>query len=195
MKQDLALTVARRLLAPGPVVLVTAAWRGHPNIMTAAWVFPLSIEPPLVGVAVSPLRLTHDMIAASEEFALNIPGPRLREKVHFCGMTSGRDRDKWHEAHLTPLPAKRIEAPLVEECLAHIECGVEQAIVVGDHTLFVGRVLAVQAEEGCFDEMWLLEEDEAKPLHHVGLDRYAILGERTPPILAGEQTEEEREEG
>jgi len=194
VKQDLPLTMARRLLAPGPVVLVSAAWRGHANIMTAAWAFPLSMEPPLVAVAVSPLRLTHDVIAASEEFALNIPGVKLREKVHFCGMTSGRERDKWREARLTPLPAKRIEAPLVEECLAHIECGVEQAIAVGDHTLFVGRVLAVQAEEGCFDEMWLLEEDEAKPLHHLGLDRYAVLGGRTPPILPAEQGGEEEEE-
>jgi len=175
MKVKLSPADARRLLEPGPVALVTASWKGRPNIMTAAWVMPLSADPPLVGLAVSPLRFTHELIKNSEAFALNIPGRALVEKTWLCGNVSGKELDKFEEAGLTPIDAREIEAPLIEECLAHIECGVTDAIAIGDHTLFVGRVVAVSIEEGCFEKLWLLEDEEARPLHHLGADYFAVL--------------------
>jgi hypothetical protein len=39
-------------------------------------------------------------------------------------------------------------------------------------------VLVVQAEEESFDETWRLEEPDYRPLHYLGLDRYATLGSR-----------------
>jgi flavin reductase (DIM6/NTAB) family NADH-FMN oxidoreductase RutF len=74
---------ARRLLGGGPVVLVSTAWRGNYNVMPAAFVTPLSFDPPLVGLAVHPSRHTHDMIKYSEEFALNIPGHRPTGHRHY----------------------------------------------------------------------------------------------------------------
>ena len=48
----------------------------------------------------------------------------------------------------------------------------------GRPTLFVGRVLVVQAEPEAFDETWLIEEGDYRPLHYLGADRYAVLGDR-----------------
>ncbi|MCS7257231.1 MAG: flavin reductase family protein, partial [Thermomicrobium sp.] len=64
--------MAARLLEPGPVVLVTTQHRSQPNVMTAAWVMPLSLDPPRVGLAIHPSRFTHELIGKSEYFALNI---------------------------------------------------------------------------------------------------------------------------
>ena len=49
---------------------------------------------------------------------------------------------------------------------------------MGDHTLFVGRVLVVQAESDSFDETWLVGDPEYRPLHYLGMDRYSVLEER-----------------
>ena len=167
---------ALRLLAPGPVALVSTLYRDQPNAMTAGWLLPLSLSPTHVGVAVQPSRLTHEFITRSEQFALNFPTLDLIAAVHTCGMASGREGDKFVVAGLTPQDALEIEAPLVAECVGHIECGVVDRHSFGDHDLFVGRVLAVQALDEAFDGFWLPETDAGRLLHHLGADRYAGLG-------------------
>jgi flavin reductase (DIM6/NTAB) family NADH-FMN oxidoreductase RutF len=167
---------AARLISPGPVVLVTARYRDRTNIMPAAWVTPLSQFPPLIGVAIHPARFTHDLIRRSGQFALNVPGRPLAETVHKCGNVSANDGvDKWSLGPFTMAEPKQIEAPLIEECLAWIECGVVESFETGDHTLFVGEVLVVQVEKEAFDEAWLLPDEELKPVHFLGGHRYAVL--------------------
>lgn len=178
MKVEITLSQATRLINPGPVVLVTARHKDAINVMAAAWTTPISHEPPLVGVSISPRRFTHDLIEKSGEFVLNVPGRNLLERVEFCGSMSGRDVDKFKEAHLTPVEAKEVCAPLIKECLGHLECAVVEAIDLGDHTLFVGQVVAAWAEEGTFNGTWLLKDEEAKPLHHLGGTYFGILEER-----------------
>lgn len=177
MRRNLEELDALRLLIGGPVALVTTRWRDQTNVMPAIWVTPLSREPPLVGVAVHSSRHTHDMIRFAEEFALNIPGRDLMNHVHYFGVVSGKDVNKLELAQLPTFPAQKIDAPLIEGCVAYIECGLEDALRLGDHTLFVGRVVAVQAEREAFEETWRLDDSDFKPLHYLGGDRYALLGE------------------
>ncbi|MGQ9572801.1 MAG: flavin reductase family protein [Dehalococcoidia bacterium] len=193
---------ARRLLAGGPVVLLTTRWHGVANVMPVAWHMPLSHDPPLVGIAVHPSRHTYDMLRFSEEFALNVPGPDLMNHVQYLGMVSGRDVQKIEVAKLSTFKGQRVDAPLLEGCLAWIECVVEDVLRLGDHHLFVGKVIAAQAEREAFAESWLLEDDDYKPLHYLGGDLYAILDERRQARLRTdeegtvelEETTEEREQ-
>jgi flavin reductase (DIM6/NTAB) family NADH-FMN oxidoreductase RutF len=171
-------TEALRLLDGGPLVLVTTRWRDQTDVMPAIWTTPLSHEPPLVGVVVHPSRHTHDMIRFSEEFALNFPARDLMNHSHYFGQVSGQDVNKLELSRLPTSKASKVEAPLIQGCLAHIECGLEEALRLGDHTLFVGRVAVVRAERESFDETWTLSDPEYRPLHYLGLDRYATLGER-----------------
>jgi len=195
MRRVLSEFDARRLLAGAPVVLVTTRWRGVANVMPAAWNMPLSHDPPLVGIAVHPSRHTYDMLRFSEEFALNVPGRRLMNHVQYLGMVSGRDVQKIELAKLPTFKAQRVDAPLLEGCLAYIECSVLEVLPLGDHHLFVGKVLAAQAERDAFEEGWLLEDDDYKPLHYLGGELYAILGERRQAQLrTGEESTVELEE-
>ncbi|MBI2761827.1 MAG: flavin reductase family protein [Chloroflexi bacterium] len=175
MRVNLTEHDARRLLVPGPVVLLTTKWRAAQDVMAAAWTTPLSAVPPFVGVCVHPSRHTHDMIRFSEEFALNIAGPRLLNHAAYFGSVSGRDADKLDLSKLPTFRARKVEAPLLEGCVGHIECGLEDAIRLGDHTLFVGRVLAVSAEDTAYNEMWLLDDPDERPLHYLGGFSYAAL--------------------
>lgn len=178
MRIDLTDHDARRLLVSGPLTLVTTRWRAAEDVMAAAWTMPLSANPPLVGVCVHPTRHTHDMIRFSEEFALNIPSPRLLDHAAYFGSVSGRDTDKLDISRLPTFKARKVDAPLLEGCVAYIECGVQDSIRIGDHTLFVGRVLAVSAEEAAYREVWTLEDEEERPLHYLGGTSYAALARR-----------------
>jgi flavin reductase (DIM6/NTAB) family NADH-FMN oxidoreductase RutF len=178
MRRALEPQDALRLLNGGPVALLTTRWRDQTDVMPAIWMTPLSREPLLIGAAVHPSRHTHDMIRFSEEFALNFPGPDLINHTQYFGVVSGSDVTKLELAKLPTFKAAKVNAPLIEHCLAHIECGVEDTYRIGDHTLFVGRVLVVQAEEEAFGETWLIEAPGYRPLHYLGLDRYAVLQER-----------------
>ncbi len=178
MRQELTQFDARRLLSGAPVVLVTTRWHGVDNVMPVAWSMPLSHDPPLVGIAVHPSRHTYDMLRNSEEFALNLPTRRLMNHVQYLGVVSGRDVQKIETAKLPTFKAQHVDAPLLEGCLAYIECSLEDVLRLGDHALFIGKVLAVQAETEAFKEAWLLENDDLKPLHYLGADLYSVLGER-----------------
>jgi flavin reductase (DIM6/NTAB) family NADH-FMN oxidoreductase RutF len=201
MRRNLTEFDARRLLSGAPVVLVTTRWHGVDNVMPVAWNMPLSLDPPLVGIAVHPSRHTYDMLRFSEEFALNLPSRRLMNHVQYLGVVSGRDVQKIEVTKLPTFKAQQVDAPLLEGCLAYVECSLEDVLRLGDHALFVGKVLAVQAEDEAFEEAWLLEDDDYKPLHYLGADLYSILGEQMQAQLRTteegtielEETAEERE--
>jgi len=177
-KIEVPLAGCLRLIEPGPVVLLTAQYHGRPGVMTAAWLSPASYAPPRLVVAVNPLSNTHFLISKSQEFIVNIPGRPLAERVAYCGSVSGRDVDKFAKAPLTPADGRRVTAPWVEECLAHLECGVVDALEVGDHTLFLGQVVGAWAEEEAFDTFWKLEAEELSPLVHLGGENYARISGR-----------------
>jgi flavin reductase (DIM6/NTAB) family NADH-FMN oxidoreductase RutF len=178
MRQTISELAARRLLGGGPLVLVTTAWRGNENVMPAAFVTPVSFDPPLVALAVHPSRHTHDMIKYSEEFALNLPSRELLHHCQYLGSVTGREFNKLELTNLPKFRARRVEAPLLEGCVAYIECGVHDAYTAGDHTLFIGKVVAAQVEKEAFEETWLLTDPDLKPLHYLGMNYYALLDER-----------------
>lgn len=158
-------------------------YRDQPNVMAASWMLPLSFDPVYVGVAIHPGRLTHEFVTKAEHFAINIPTADLIAAVHLAGTISGREGDKFAAAGLTLADPLEVEAPLVAECVAHIECGVVERQTLGDHDLFVGRVLTVQALDEAFDAVWKVDDEAGQLLHHLGADRYAGLsrGYRVDP--------------
>ena len=174
-KLELPELAAIRLIEPGPLALLTSRYRSADNVMTAAWMLPVSMSPPLVGVAIHPGRLTHEYVSKSEFFTLNIPLIELLAAVHRCGLESGREGDKFERAGLTPVDAAQLDVPLIEECVAHIECGVIARSQFGDHDLFIGEPLAVSADDEAFNERWLVETDAGHILHHLRADYYAAL--------------------
>lgn len=175
-KIEIDLTRATRLLQPGPIALVTAKHKNKANVMVAAWVMNVSNDPPMVALAVHPARFTHDLIVKSGQFALNIPPRPLLSQVNKIGEVSGADADKFVLTKLNLYEAKQVNAPLIVECVGHLECGVIETVRAGNHTLFLAEIVAASADELAFDgERWTLADESVKPLHHLGGDAYAVL--------------------
>ena len=166
-KESLDVRRVAGLVNHGPTVLASCRHEGRSNLITLAWTTPVSIEPTLLAIAIAPARYTHDMIAKSREFVVNVPGSRLLGPVWVCGTVSGRDVDKFSASGLTEEPASKVEAPLVAECFGHIECRLDDSFTTGDHTVFVGEVVAVSVEAEAFDGRLTLRSPY-ETLHHLG---------------------------
>lgn len=153
MKQHISSSKLYRLLYPRQVILISCMdpETGASNITPIAWATPLSAKPPLIGISIAPNRYSYELIEKSKEFAVNIPTVELQEKVVKCGSTSGRSANKFREFSLTPHPAAKIRAPLIGECIAHLECRLVDKIKTGDHVLLIGEVVWASAEEGVFE--------------------------------------------
>lgn len=144
-----------RLMNPRLAVLVTCCDQsGKPNAISVAWHTPLSHDPPLVGISIGLTRYSHELITATGEYVINVVGQDLQPAVEFCGEYSGRDCDKISLTGLELRPSKYLTIPVLAGALGHLECRVEQEIPVGDHTLFVARVLSAEVRTDCFDEAW-----------------------------------------
>ncbi|MGB9797951.1 MAG: flavin reductase family protein [bacterium] len=178
MKRALTPNQALQLINHGPTILVTAVGEKGANIITLAWSMPVSIRPPLLAISVSPHRYSHNLILNSGEFVVNIPNASLLRQVHLCGTISGRNKDKFKEAGLTAIPASKVQAPLIEECIGHIECKLRAHYTAGDHTIFIGEVVAGSVEEELYDGHLMTEKEEGETLHHLGGNVYAIAGRR-----------------
>jgi flavin reductase (DIM6/NTAB) family NADH-FMN oxidoreductase RutF len=152
-KESVPVTQAFRLAYPKIVCLITAAdpSKENGNIITLAWTTAISFNPPLFGVSIGPTRYTHKLIEESREFGVNLPTMEIVDKVLFCGRNSGRTLDKFERTGLTPIPATKIQAPLIKECVANFECQVMDTQKYGDHTLFVGKVVAAMADRGAYN--------------------------------------------
>jgi flavin reductase (DIM6/NTAB) family NADH-FMN oxidoreductase RutF len=175
MKHDIPVEQAHRLLSAGPVCLLTSSYKGRVNVMTVGWTSSISYRPVLVAAAIFQGSLTHDLVQQSGEFVLNIPSRDLMRQVQYCGTVSGRDADKMTAMGLREDEPGYVRAPLIMECIAHLECVVTDRITPGDHTMYIAEVVAAKAEADAFDVTWLLKERDLQPLHHLGLDRYAVL--------------------
>jgi len=174
--------LAYRFLHPRHTVLVTCVNKtGKANIITLAWSMPTSINPPLVVLSIAPKRLSYRMIEKTGEFVINVPTMKIVRQTLFCGRISGVKCDKFKEAPLSAAPAKKVRSPIIKECIAHLECKLVQTIPTGDHTLFVGEVVAAYVNRGLFNKTF--DAKKVKPVFHMGGDSFVTISSKvvTPP--------------
>lgn len=163
------------LLSPVPVVMATCPNpRGHPNIITLAWVGTICTDPPLVALSIRPERFSHDLVRDSGEVVLNMPSARLVAAVDRCGVLSGREVNKWEATGLTPIPASKVAAPLIAECPLHLECRVCRHSREGSHTLFLAQILAVRVNPGLIDRKGRLAIEKAGLIAYAHGHYYAL---------------------
>ena len=132
---------------PERIVWAVAEHGDRRSICPLGWKMNTSGSPTMMAVSVAPQRFTHDLIVSSGEFVLAWPGEDLAEATMYCGTHSGRDVDKFRETGLNPGRGTHVRAPLVRECIANLECRLAGRMTTGDHTIFVGEVLAVWVNE------------------------------------------------
>ena len=167
MKKSFPLSKVYQLLEPGPVVLVTTALKEKTNIMTMSWLMMIDFEPPIIGFVMSAQNYSYDFLKASKECVINIPTVELASQVVGVGNTSGRKVDKFKKFQLTQEPASQVNAPLISECYANLECKVIDTKMATKYNIFILEVL----------KAWVTpSKTRPRMIHHCGNGVFVVDG-------------------
>jgi flavin reductase (DIM6/NTAB) family NADH-FMN oxidoreductase RutF len=125
-----------------PLVAITSELGGKRNGMISDAAIRASIVPtvPRLSVYVHKFNYSHDLIFDTGRFVLHLLHTKQFDLIHQLGFFSGRDRDK-----LADIPHRpgTLGAPVLDDCHAHFECRIVNAMDTGSSTCFLGDVVAV----------------------------------------------------
>jgi flavin reductase (DIM6/NTAB) family NADH-FMN oxidoreductase RutF len=169
-KQDFPVGEVRTFLEPGPIVLVSSAWKGKTNIMTMGWHMIMEFQPSLIGCYIWDANFSHDLIRNSRECVINVPTTALARETVGIGNTSGTDVDKFEKFRLTAQPGEQVKAPLIAECHSNFECKLVDRSLIKKHSLFVFECVKAHVAR---------TPKYPKTLHYRGDGVFMIAGENT----------------
>ena len=156
---DLFKELMRRFAAG--VTLVTFNENGKFGGLTVSSFCSLSMDPPLVLICIDRKIVSHKSLENATNFGVNICNSE-QGKLAWDFANSNIDKNELIKS--LPHTLTDLGTPLLEDCLASMECKITERHEGGDHTIFIGQV-----ENGNVDE-------NSKPLIYYG----SGLGEFTP---------------
>ncbi len=118
------------------IYILTTSCEDIINGMIVSWATQISYEPPLVLVAVHPKRYTHGLILKSRSFALNILSTEQKYLVSRFKAPEINNRFsgiKWRKG--------KTGSPILNECIAFLDCRLVDTYEPGNHTLFIGEII------------------------------------------------------
>lgn len=142
------------------------------NIMPAAWHTPISAEPPLYGILISPKRYTYELLIKENGFTVCFVDVSHAALSAQTGSTSGRAVDKTKEFNIAYTQAERVNGPILQDSYAAYECEKFDVKEYGDHFLFVGKIVLLHFQENVVNENRLTNEKKVAPMLYFGKDRY-----------------------
>ncbi|WKA58325.1 flavin reductase family protein [Planococcus shenhongbingii] len=155
---DLLFRQAMGKFATGVTVLTTAH-EGDIHGMTANAFMSVSLDPKLVVISIGHKARFLEKVTQSNRFAVNI---LAEDQEYLSNHFAGKPQGDVQFASLDGLP-------VLDGAVAQITCDVASTYVEGDHTLFIGKVTAIQLEEknpllfysGKYREVTALETNKA----------------------------------
>ena len=142
--KDVSWDEAIELGSPYPYVLaVTMDTKGKANIIGLAWWTFVSWQPAMIVISIGKDRYSHECIEYCREFVLCFPSREQSRGAWLCGKKSGRDIDKFKKTGFTPVSSHKVKPPLIGGSTVTYECRVTGSMETGDHTLYVGTVMAI----------------------------------------------------
>jgi flavin reductase (DIM6/NTAB) family NADH-FMN oxidoreductase RutF len=166
-KSEFPVSNVRRFIEPGPVVLVSSAYKGKRNIMTMGWHMVMEFQPSLIGCYIWSENHSFELIRRSRECVINIPTSDLAQIVVGIGNTSGRDIDKFAHFGLSPEAGEKVGAPLIGECYANLECKLADSSLIRKYSLFIFEVVKAHAHA---------RPKYPKTIHYRGEGHFMVAG-------------------
>ena len=164
--RELELSRVFTLIEPGPVVLVTTRDETRNNIMTISWTMVLDFTP-ILAITTGAWNHSFAALRKLKECVIASPTVDLLDRVVGIGTCSGADTDKFAKFKLTPLDGMVVNAPLIGECIANIECKVVD--IVRKHNIVVLEAVAAHIDPS---------RQEKRTLHAVGDGTFIVDGRR-----------------
>jgi flavin reductase (DIM6/NTAB) family NADH-FMN oxidoreductase RutF len=124
------------------VTVVTTAVGDELFGTTASAVSSVSLEPPMLLICLNRDSSTGRAIDRSGYFVVNVLS---EEQQHLAGHFATKASDKFGAVALRDEVGER---PLIDDCLAHLECQVSERVTSATHIIFIGQVTAAAATPG-----------------------------------------------
>ncbi len=123
---------------PSGVFVVSLLDGDRTNGYAAGWVVRVSEVPVMIQVAVWDENYSYELAQACTHFSVHILEEGQQDVARHFGRTCGRDCDKFEGYAVIPGVSG---VPVLEDCLAHLECEVASRQVFGDHIVLVGKAI------------------------------------------------------
>ena len=126
------------------VTVITTSHEGVKHGMTANAFSSVSLDPPLIMVSVDKRANMHDLLMTGEAFCVNI---LAEHREDWSGWWAGKAPKEGDQFADIPHRTKVTGSPVLDECVAYIDCTVWARYDAGDHTLFIGEVQEASPSE------------------------------------------------
>jgi flavin reductase (DIM6/NTAB) family NADH-FMN oxidoreductase RutF len=127
------------------VTVVTTVVDGQPHGMTANAFSSASLDPPLILVCVDHEAVLHDLLGESEAFGVSILAA-AQEHLSIWFATADRPGGRAQFADVAWAPGAHTGAPLLDGAAARLECRPAGRFPAGDHSVFLGEVVAAELD-------------------------------------------------
>ena len=162
MKKSLGV---KTLACPTPLWVVgTYDSEGKPNVMTIAWGGICCSKPQSVNISLRKATYSYSNIIDRKAFTINIPSEKYAKEADYFGIATGSKTNKFADTGLTPLKSDLVDAPYIKEFPLILECKMAHNTEIGTHTLFVGEIIDVKADESVLGENGLPDINKVQPV-------------------------------
>jgi flavin reductase (DIM6/NTAB) family NADH-FMN oxidoreductase RutF len=163
------------LILPMPALVVGADIGGKPNFTTASWCGIAAYKPPAITIAMNKARYTLKGIRDNGTFSVNVPSCEMIKKIDYCGIYSGRKKDK--SKIFRTFYGELKTAPLIEECPINLECKALHYLDMRTHILIVGEIVETYIASECLKDGRIDPETMDPPVYVRPTMKYHRLGE------------------
>jgi flavin reductase (DIM6/NTAB) family NADH-FMN oxidoreductase RutF len=158
-----------------PALVVGANVNEKPNFMIASWCGIAAYKPPAITVAMNKARYTLRGIRENGTFSVNVPSCKIIKLTDYCGIYSGRKKDK--SQVFKTFYGELKTAPLIDECPINLECKALHYLDMRTHILIVGEIVETYVSDGCLTDGKIDPEKIDPPIYIRTTMKYYRLGE------------------
>ena len=156
-------SLGARTILPSPVwVIGSYDKNGQPNAMTSAWAAICCSRPPCVTISLRKETYTYGNIMEKKAFTVNIPSSSQAAYAAYFGSVSGREVNKFAATGLTPVKSDLVEALYIKEFPLVLECRLKETLEIGSHTMFIGEIVDIKADENILTEDGAIDLEKFK---------------------------------
>lgn len=177
-EQNITMKIAKdqfhQIIAPRSIALVTTIDKNKKiNAAPLSFVSPISFQPPILMLALSPSRHTYQNIIETKEFVLNFFGKEDLDKVLRCAKNYPKGINELQQAGLKWYSSELVNPPRVKEAKVWIECKLLDEKKMGDHLSIFGEVLVIEVKDEIITD-GKVDIKKLSPALHISKDQFAV---------------------
>lgn len=126
----------------GVALIVCKENSGKVSVTPIGWFTLCNSKPRCWAICLYHKHYSHKVISETKEYVLCLPSYVQKDDILYSGSVHGWDEDKLKKCKLKTLPSQEVNPPIIEDSIACFECKVVNTCNAGDHTIFIGEIVA-----------------------------------------------------